>query len=79
MSNRDKVGRPFLCRSGINSDFMPFMGGQMEIGIKQKKMCSLEKTDIKSIWHKINGIKSGPLLLVVPFWGSYSEPKGNSS
>ena len=33
MSNRDKVGRPFLCRSGINSDFMPFMGGQREIGI----------------------------------------------
>ena len=27
--------RPFLCRSGINSDFMPFMGGQRAIGIKQ--------------------------------------------
>ena len=37
LSNRGKVGRPFLCRSGINSDFMPFMGGQREIGIKLKK------------------------------------------
>ena len=29
-----------------------------------KKLCSLEKTGIKSIWHKINGIKSGPLLIL---------------
>ena len=62
MSNRDKDGRPFLCRSGISSDFMPLIGGQREIGIKKKKMCSMKKNGIKSSWHKMNGIKSGPLL-----------------
>ena len=28
-------------------------------------MCSLEKTGIKSVWYKINGITSGPLLYSV--------------
>ena len=58
MSNRDKVGRPFLCRSGINSDFMPFMGGQREIGIKFKKKCVPWKNrqkiySVQNKWHKI--------------------------
>ena len=32
-------------------------------------MCTLEKNGIKSIWHKINGIKSGPLLYII-IWPS---------
>ena len=59
MSNRDKVGRLFLCRSGINSDLMPLMGRQREIGIIIFFLCSLEKTGIKYIWHKIKRYKIG--------------------
>ena len=75
MSNRDKVGRPFLCRTGRTSVFMPnrhksgfyalygrTKGNRHKIKKGQKKIVCPGKNRQKYIWHKINGIKSSPLL-----------------